>query len=1174
MDEDDPFAAWDPDADPFKGWDPDAAATPVQTAEVDFGAPFSVGVAPEDSGDPEAFYGPPTAEFLAPEGERVPAKFDPRDVDPLGAMLEAFLPAGTPRFDGNLTEEMRRDLGIGAGAAIEGAVSAPMTTANRLLDIGTRPLQAMGAGFTGGLMSSTARTLEAKEEGADEVARAMSLLTDFDPHAIPSDRAGIAEFVFGAIPVGAAATRLSKASRADLIGRKVTIPEGAGSITRITPAGEVTVTIPTKGAVETTVDALRMSPEAGALRLPDPNWSPIKAGVNWLMAGEKGRRGGKSFAGAVVRLKDQLGNVPGLAQSEGAKVRNAFAAVSKAPQEAFEAVHENLFRGTPIPEAIREKYGSALPPLRRSLSELGELRATIKDIDPAVLDEYPVWLKRYFEEPLALKAAKGGAPPSSPVPGIAKRFARQDAYTSKVYGLDMDEAQEIIDRLPPQERPFQPTAPGMSKGVVTGKDRDILIKWPETPDGRAGRAKFREAAEAHPSAQKRTVTIDDTDPIPADAENLTEIRDLPTVLSRSWADVMRLKANEEFFDSLPGMVDDANGQPLTKFVSASDYRKGNLPSGYEVMTDDGIPSRRWGALNRAVDGEATGYHAVRSDVAQLLRGYQKASGSSASMAHGFLDAWAQNVTNAPRTGLMNVLYNKVFVEPINGLFPGSPFKKEAKRLVREWEQTGEVPEILKPPMQEGLPLRAPDEGMASIEDAVDSMFENSLEAKNQAYDNGRRLYDIVAASPLAERPMEAAMGGAAQGALRGAAEGWGPLGIAVETLSGAAMPLLGRKVAIPLREAYVNSDLFTTVAAYLKHLDEAGGDVARATAKTIDLTQSGQWSRVGGFSEVLGAAPAGIYGAERSGIRAAQKAFLNRFAKFQEVDARLKINAVRHGWKSAAAAGLTGAAILAIKGNKMLGIPSAGERAAQAMGIIDPEESEVARNLIPDSITIPTWNFHEGKPAVVTVPGHSVGSVFVEVPDDLREFASQVTGPAAATTAELLGGEKAQTLLTGAPLRRTEPEEGTIEDAPEAFIRSNQTRWMSPWASPGRLTQALREQVPSMDLPGRPGTPRTGEKPSTVPEVLAGLVLGRVREFDPSSAKVRGLKAFNAQKLEIEKEATRARKAAIPALRPASAAQRDERIATLAKEYLDKGYTEAELGLSSSVKAILSKRRR
>ena len=1027
------------------------------------------------------------------------------------------------------------------------------------------------------------------------------------------------------------------------------IPEGVGNITRITPDGQVTVRVGNK-MIDTTVDnitgtvvekahevplGMRGATEAyqtalgrigGALT---PDNEELRRGLAWLAGGRKAFIAGEDFANEVQTLQGRLGNVPSLAKGEGNRIRNAFQAISKEPKEAYDAVYDNLFYGTEVPDEIRAKYGEALPALRRSLSDLQEIHRTLKSMDPAVIDEYPIWLKRIIQEPEETRARRGQGAGTGAIPGLAPSFQRKDAYSATVSNLSVREANAIIDTMPPELRPIQFTAPGMSKGLVTGSDPDPWvgevfknygetdIKWPDTPEGKQGRELFKSKVEWNTDLQGRGITFEESDPIrpqeiilePDDTvgaigpdgqmqdvvmregvkqkvysdksltgmdpelalkEAITPITDLPTVLSRSWADVLRRKANEDFFATIPGMTDTSTGKPITRFVSHKDLYKKEVRTklaedGFVVMEDNGKLERRWGAINAAEEDGVTGVHVVRKDVAEYLRESEKVQSALASATHGFLDAWAVNATNAPKTGFMNWLYNKVMVDSINGNFPGSPHLKRGRDLVRVWEETGVMPDELRQAAEKGLPLISPEKGMASIDDKVDIIYSDVVSKRAEPNDAGRRIYEAVGASPLAERPMEAAAGGFVQGGIRGISEGHGPMGIVGEAVLGAVETTALRKPAQMLREKYVNSDLFTTVGAYLKHYDDAikrglTGDeaVSAAVKKTIDLTQAGQWSRVGGFSEVLGAAPSGIAGAQHTGIRALQKLMLNRFIKFTEVDARLKMNALKYGGKNAIGAAAGAATIYALK--------EGGRKAGESMGILTPEESEFMNNALPEAVFVPIWDFAKGEPGMVSFPGKSVGVPVADIPDSWREAASQVTGPGFVTTMELFQGDDAQNLLTGGPIRKIEKHEGTMEGTGEALIRTNQERWESPWGSTGRYAGIFREMgADAIEAP-------PGRTAPTVPMMAATALLGPVRDAEPAQLRKSNIDAFFARRREIEKDAGQARKKSVPSMRDESGKQRDERIAALAEEYLKKGIKMEELALPQSVaKALYDK---
>jgi hypothetical protein len=1064
--------------------------------------------------------------------------------------------------------------------------------------------------------------------------------------------------------------RLTIPERQAFMLKEITIPEGTGSVTRITPKGEITVNIggrtvdshlsevqrlledtthatpeglamgpmdpinapALRGATEAVSTAPEVRAATGSVPSPSPNpasetvsrlfgtaVADITEGVRtdletvlgprgmaWFSSGRKGGIGGDEFAAEVQRLQGRIGNIPGLAKGEGNRIRNAFSAIDQNPKEAYDAVYENLFYGTEVPEAIRAKYGDALPALRRSLSDLSEIHATLKSIDPAVIEQYPVWLKRFIQEPLESRALRGGGAGAGAVPGLAPISQRMDAYALSASNMSVKEAKEVIDAMPPELRPLQPAAPGMSKGLVTGKDNPEWVgkafgdygradlKWPDTPEGRRGRDLFRKRVESSPMYRERNIEFTVEDPIPSPSAQLekhselydagriseaddpvTHITDLPTLLSRSYADVLRRKANEEFFATLPGMVDSTNGQSLTKFIPAKSLRNkdalDNLAKeGYEVMRGSDFTGplgtdRRWGILNAAEEEGVKGVYAVRSNVAAYLKESEKTQNALAQATHGFLDSWAINATNAPKTGFMNWLYNKILIDPMNGNFPGSSHLKRGRDLVRSWESTGVMPEELRAAAQKGLPLLAPEKGMSSVDDVVDNLFSDAVASRSASYDTGKRIYEAVGASPLAENPLEAAAGGFIQGGLRGVTEGHGPIGIIGEAALGAAETTALRKPAQWMREKYVNSDLFTTVGAYLKHYDDAlkeglVGDAAitKAVNDTIDLTQAGQWSRVGGFSEALGAAPSGIAGAQHSTGRAIQKAFLNRFIKFSEVDARLKMNALKRGGKTAIGAGLGAATIYGLK--------EGGRKAGESMGIITPEESAFMDNALPEAVFVPVWDRAKGQPGMVSFPGKSVGVPLADVPDDWREALSQVTGPAFVSTVEMVGGDKGASLLTGAPLRMKEPHEGTTEDALEANVRSEQQRWQSPWASTGRYAGMLR------DMGADALEPVPEKTPPTVPMMAASAVLGPVRDADPKVLKDQNIRAFHAQRQEIEKEGNRAEKAAVPSMKAEGDKQAMERVADLAEEYLRKGLTMDELGLKWNVRQALSQR--
>ena len=912
-------------------------------------------------------------------------------------------------------------------------------------------------------------------------------------------------------------------------------------------------------------------------------------GVSWLTFGRKGGIGGRDFAREVQTLQGKVGNIPGLSRGEGNRIRNAFTAISDSPEPAYEAVYDNLFYGTPVPETIKAQYGSALPALRRSLSDLQEIHKTLKSIDPEVLDQYPVWLKRFVEEPLESKALRTSGPGGTTVPGVSPVHMRKDAFSSSVSNFSVEEATEIIDQMPAELRPIQPAAPGMSKGLVTGKDNPEWvgkafgdygradIKWPDTPEGKAGRAEFQRRVRSDPRFRQRDIAFTDEDPIPSNAaqaktgilpgdkEARTQITDLPTVLSRSYAEVLRRKANEDFFATLPGMVDSNNGQQITRFVSHKDLlNRAALDrlaeDGYEVMRGPkGDLDRRWGVLNAAEEGEKKGVYAVRSNVANYLRESEKVQNALAEATHGFLDSWAINATNAPKTGFMNWLYNKTMVDSINGNFPGSPHLKRGRILVRSWEETGVMPDELRAAATKGLPLIAPEKGMASVDDVVDTLFSDAVATRSAAYDKGKRIHEALGASPLAERAGEAAMGGAGQGVLRGLAEGHSIPGVIGEGLLGAAETTVFRKPAQWMREKYVNSDLFTTVGAYLKHYDDAikagmkaDDAVTAAVNKTIDLTQAGQWSRVGGFSEAIGAAPSGIAGGQHTAGRAIQKALLNRFIKFQEVDARLKMNALKYGGKTAIGAGMGAATIYGLK--------EGGRKAGEALGILDPDESSFMDAALPEAVFVPVWDFEKGEPGMVSFPGKSVGVPLADVPDSWREAVSSAVGPAFVSTVEPIADES---LLTGAPFRRREPHEGTVEGKGEALVRSLQETWASPWSSVGRYAGALRNMgADAIEAP-------PGQTSPTIPMMAASTVLGPVRDAIPAKLKDQNIRAFHAQRIDIEKEGNRAEKASVPSMKAEGDKQAVERVADLAEGYLRKGLKMEELGLSENVRQAL-----
>lgn len=1132
--------------------------------------------------------------------------------------------------------------------------------------------------------------------------------------------------------------------------RPTAVEEAATDLDTITSLGKST---------ELTTALTGMSPKEASDALADT----ATRAMSWLQGGKAGFIGGKQFANARFTYRGEMGNIAEIASSEAQKVTRAFqppggiaewrakdarlnrmeamaGGTPDAEREVagtgptlFSAILDNLYHGIPVPEKFKgPEYAEGYAALRRSLSDLSALGQELETFSPEVLDEYPLWVKRLFDA-----NKKGGS--LGPAPGLAKVYQRKDAWAANT-GIPFEDAQELLKKLPKEFQPFQPAAPGMSKGLVEATPSGTLIKWPETEAGRKGRMQFQfnladdvfkeelakmpapapstlsleefkagagkwkagvmtqegtfvtgvdhghaallaeesgltlpenlgasagwkvgnevvleqemlaakkagahdtpeavyeilkkrgalvkkpapkmsftewrrknhplKFGESHTPAQKaqlhaeyekysqpempgqgwweaadenaRNMLRDKvsakvnrlmgevTDPIPSPeaisgmemdeaADMPKRIDDLYAVLRRSWTEVLRRRSNEALFKKIVDMQDDL-GNPLTQFVSVKDIKQELVPEGYVVM-GSGYGDKKWGALTHAsmegAPGETIkGVYAVKQEVAEYLSELRKNGGETARFFHGALDRWAINAINAPRTGLMNALYNVMKVDTINGTSyltaDGRALNARARAMVREWETTGVAPVEVREILMRGGDLRAPFQGLADIFDSEAVMFEGHHLSKDPSYEAGSRFVDWLSGSPLAPQKAATTVGGALGGAAIGAAaapEGETGEWAAGGALLGATAGLATRPLSRKMMAWYGRSDQRTKIAAALKYFKEATTKGLKekeawdfAVENMSRKTQN--YSRLGGVSEALSGSPSEIIGVERTGVRAIQKGFLNRFAKFKEADLRLTYEgAFDPDWRVRARTWTYASAALAAK--------YAALPAAVAAGLLSKEDGDLISKARDGTFVVPVGTNEDGSPKVATIQMEGIMPSPVEVPTSIPDAMRVIPGPATQAAWEL--GSSVFTDepvgVTGIPVRQQKTvggPQGEKETEGEALWRSNLSRWLAPMTVGGRVGQTL----------ARLGSEkRTGSEEQTPVTVAASALIGSTRVADPAQMRDRLVAEWASRSGDIMSEG-RAEGRAAPGQEAKITGNNLRRLTDLAREMLDKG---------------------
>lgn len=926
----------------------------------------------------------------------------------------------------------------------------------------------------------------------------------------------------------------------------------------------------------------------------------------YIARGTKGLEG-EMVAEAVMDWQSARHALNLKANSEGAKVAKGFADL-KQKEGLYRALYEHDHYGTPIPPELKEGATEALSVLRRSQSEMDDLREALRGrihSDP-VLNEYPFWRPRMFEEPIR-EAAEKGAKGRGKVPGMLAKHEREDAYNLMIHGMEPEEVNKIILGAPaqkpmfgrpakaatpgmaPEVRPYQPAAPTMSKGLVEKVGGGTFVKFPNTREGSVG---FDELAaiveDLRATKPERGIKITRTEPIPASGliENaegeitrfLTPITDMPTIMSRGWRTVLQDEANDALFRKITQALDD-DGTAVAVFVPEKWVGPGqrllpDVPEGY-VLMEQVDPKRNWGVLMRDVqdglkEGEKIkGAWAVKESTARYISAMDEHSSGLGIFLNDLADTIATNQISGTATAVMNTVQNKIGIDSINGTSwftkEGRRIQRTAGRLSREHLETGILPKEIEPlapylsdPAQELL---------GAAEKAEVLGFEDKVQAIFDAYDTpgarpGRTLGELLTASPFAKSKAVTAAGGALVG---GVTEGFRDDDSFLEGAArGAIIGAGGAVAARPLAKGVLNwfrhSDRRTTIAAFLKHKETAiakglteEAAIAEALTKTRDLTQAGQWGRLGGVGEALAASPGGMVPSQTTG-RGLQKLFLNRFLKWPEVQTRILYNAMtKYGLQEQMGAAATMGAYAAFR----LG----GRRAVVGSGLLTEEEAQRAESLNPGAILYPGFDSKKGQPTATLLNGRAFSGTPLETSElTMRGLANKVLGPASQSVMEVMGGEDAISTFSGAPLRKTDIDTATPESPGEALVRSNAARYASPYALGGRIVEGVRSGIESAVR---------GDKAAPSPEQIALTpVMGRVKTVDPE-ADLKSLSgAFHKEANDISdryfsSRNKTARTLGVPVLDAARSAQslreEAELVADKAEEYLKKGLPEGEL---------------
>lgn len=894
------------------------------------------------------------------------------------------------------------------------------------------------------------------------------------------------------------------------------------------------------------------------------------------------------------------------ANSEGAKVAAAFKDL-KQKEGLYRALYEHDHFGTPIPPELKEGATEALSVLRRSQSEMDALREALRGrihSDP-VLNEYPFWRPRMFEEPIK-EAAQAGSKGRGKVPGMLAKHEREDAYNLMIHGMEPEEVNKFILGTPAQKpmfgrpakaatpgmapdvRPYQPTAPTMSKGLVEKVGGGTFVKFPNTPEGRRGAFELQMQIDNLAGGKpERGIKVTRTNPIPADgiieegediAGFLTPITDMPTIMSRGWRTVLQDEANDALFRKIVNAVDD-DGVVVAQFVPEKWVGPGQrllpeVPEGY-VLMEQVDPKRNWGVLMRdSVDGakegeKIKGAWAVKESTARYISAMDEHSTGLGIFLNDLADTVATNQISGTATAVMNTVQNKIGIDSINGTSwftkDGRRIQRSARRLSKEHLESGILPKEIEPlaPL-----LSDPAQELVGAAEKAEILgFEDKVQAIFDAYDTpgarpGRTLGELLTASPFAKSKGVTAAGGALVGGVTEGVrdddsflEGFGR-----GAVIGAGGSLLARPIAKATLNWFRHSDRVTTIAAFLKHKETAiakglteEAAIAEALTKTRDLTQAGQWGRLGGVGESLAASPGGMVPSMTAG-RGLQKLFLNRFLKWPEVQTRILYNAMtKYGMQEQLGAAATMGTYAAFR----LG----GRRAVVGSGLLTEEEARRAESLNPGAILYPGFDTKKGQPVAVAMNGRAFSGTPVETSEfTMRGLANKVLGPASQSVMEVMGGEDAISTFSGAPLRKTDIDTATPESPGEALVRSNAARYASPYALGGRIVEGVRSGIESAVR---------GDVAAPSPEQIALTpVVGRVKTVDPEADLKSMSGAFHKEANDISdryfsSRNKTARTLGVPVLDAARSAQslreEAELVADKAEEYLKKGLPEAEL---------------
>lgn len=921
----------------------------------------------------------------------------------------------------------------------------------------------------------------------------------------------------------------------------------------------------------------------------------------WMARGKKGLLG-KDMTEAVWDWQAARHATTIQSESEGAKVARAFNDLKNKP-DLEKALYEYDHYGTPVPDHLKEGATEALAVYRRTRSELSELSQTLKTISDETKREYPVWVPRFFEEPIQ-EAAERGYKGRSRLPGIQTKHEREDAFNLMFHGLEPKEVEELVygraarkpmfgrpaeealPAMPKEFQPLQPMAPTMSKGTIEKVGGGTFVKFPNTPEGRSGAGMLQDMIQGKidegGSYAKRGIKVTRTDPILKTDEALdlaieageeggkgpavlTPITDAPTIISRGWRKVLTDEANDALFHKVSSAVDDS-GEAISTFIPEKWVGPGqrifkDVPDGYVLM--ENVDSKRnWGVLMNATQdlGDEKiikGAYAVREDVARYISNMEEHSTAMGDFFHDLADTIATSQISGPPTAVMNQVTNKIGIDSINGtslLTPvGRRIQSKARSLSKDHLRTGILPKELEPlaPYLSDPATElsgATREEILGFDDKVSAIFEA---AETPTSRPGKLLGELLVGSPFAKSRVVTAAGGALGGAIEETVRGGDPL---TGAAAGAGLALLSRWTAPKMLNWFRHSDRVTTIAAFLKHKEDAiaaglpeQAAIGRALEKTVDLTQAGQWGRLGGISESIGSAPAGMVGT-RTAERGARKLLLNRYIKWSEVQGNILYNAAtKYGVKEQIGAAITVSALAGFK--------YGGRRAVVGTGLMTEEEAQRAEAKNPGAILWPAYDFAKKEAVPVALNGRAFSGTPLEITDiTARGLSSKVLGSAGQSIVEGFQGDEARSTFSGVPLRMTELDTATPESGLEAQVRSNLRRYQSPYNLGGRLMAGIREGVEAYQ--------RGEVKAPTPGEIVAGTLVGKVRTVDPAR-DLESLKgAFHAQANKVSDEYKSARNKTrtafgLPVLDQArtqmSMREEAEKVADLAETYIDKG---------------------